>query len=199
MTSKQIGLVGAGLLGGAIAARLLDAGFRVIGYDTDQTKRTELEAAGALLAVSPSEIAAKCDRVILSLPNSHIAAEVIEQMAPVLGTGSLVIDTTTGSPQDAEAAAALLEARGCGYMDASVGGSSKQTRAGDVVVMVGARPADFVDAKAAATCPVKIANGKFHGEMVAKTPRPCSVISLCSPVGPASTRGSENAACARVA
>ena len=146
MTTKPIGLIGAGLLGGAIAARLLEAGFRVIGYDTGQAKRTELEAAGALLAAGPSEIAAKCDRVILSLPNSHIASEVIGQMAPVLEPGSLVIDTTTGSPHDAEAAAETLEARGCGYMDASVGGSSKQTRAGEVVVMAGARPADFAAA-----------------------------------------------------
>src|SRR3546814_3632324 len=41
-------------------------------------------------------------------------------------------------------------------------------------------------ASAAATCPVKIASGKLHGEMQRKTPRPCSEISLRSPVGPGS-------------
>ena len=33
-------------------------------------------------------------------------------------------------------------------------------------------------ASAAATCPVKMASGKFHGEMQAKTPRPLSVSVL---------------------
>ena len=44
-------------------------------------------------------------------------------------------------------------------------------------------------ASAAATWPVKIASGKFHGLMQAKTPRPCSESSLRSPVGPGSSMG----------
>ncbi len=44
-------------------------------------------------------------------------------------------------------------------------------------------------ASAAATCPVKIASGKFHGEMAANTPRPPSAQVFRSPVGPASSRG----------
>ena len=47
-------------------------------------------------------------------------------------------------------------------------------------------------ASAAATCPVKMASGKFHGEMQAKTPRPLSVSVLRSPVGPGSATGPTN-------
>ena len=47
-------------------------------------------------------------------------------------------------------------------------------------------------ARAALTCPVKMARGKFHGLMQAKTPRPCSVTWLCSPVGPGMSRGLSN-------
>ena len=39
---------------------------------------------------------------------------------------------------------------------------------------------------AALTCPVKIASGKFHGLMHTKTPRPCRLSWLRSPVGPSS-------------
>ena len=55
-------------------------------------------------------------------------------------------------------------------------------------------------ASAAAICPVKIASGKFHGEMQANTPRPCRVSALRSPVGPCSRRGPANwrRACAAV-
>ena len=44
-------------------------------------------------------------------------------------------------------------------------------------------------ASAPAIWPVKMASGKFHGEMQAKTPRPCKLSSLRSPVGPLSSRG----------
>ena len=55
------------------------------------------------------------------------------------------------------------------------------------------------DAKAAATCPVKMARGKFHGAIQAKTPRPCSVNSLLSPVGPGRRKACENSALACIA
>ncbi len=45
---------------------------------------------------------------------------------------------------------------------------------------------------AAATWPVKIASGKFHGEMAAKTPRPRKVRLFVSPAGPGKLRGSAN-------
>ena len=54
-------------------------------------------------------------------------------------------------------------------------------------------------ASAAATWPVKIASGKFHGLMQANTPRPCSAISLLSPVGPGSRVGAPKSARARAA
>ena len=47
-------------------------------------------------------------------------------------------------------------------------------------------------ASGADVSPVKIASGKFHGEMAAITPRPCSRSSFCSPVGPGSGSGLVN-------
>ena len=47
-------------------------------------------------------------------------------------------------------------------------------------------------ASAPAICPVKMASGKFHGEIAANTPRPCSESALRSPVGPLSWRGAAN-------
>ena len=52
-------------------------------------------------------------------------------------------------------------------------------------------------ARAAVTCPAKIANGKFHGLMQANTPRPCNVSSLISPVGPSRRSGAANCLRAR--
>jgi hypothetical protein len=49
-------------------------------------------------------------------------------------------------------------------------------------------------ASAAAICPVKIASGKFHGLMHTNTPRPVSLSSLRSPVGPGSVAARANSA-----
>jgi hypothetical protein len=45
-------------------------------------------------------------------------------------------------------------------------------------------------ASAAATWPVKIASGKFHGDMHANTPRPRSASVFDSPVGDGNANGS---------
>jgi hypothetical protein len=54
-------------------------------------------------------------------------------------------------------------------------------------------------ARAATICPVKIASGKFHGLMQAKTPRPCRPSELRPPVGPGSSTEVENDSRARAA
>ena len=60
------------------------------------------------------------------------------------------------------------------------------------VCSAGFAATEFPAASAAATWPVKIASGKFHGEMHANTPRPRNVNVLASPVGDGSAAGSAN-------
>ena len=62
----------------------------------------------------------------------------------------------------------------------------------DGVCSAGFATTAFPAASAPAIWPVKMASGKFHGEIAANTPRPCSESSFLSPVGPFSTRGSAN-------
>src|SRR5690606_13777152 len=52
-------------------------------------------------------------------------------------SGTYVIDTTTGEPEQMAAFGAMLAARGIHYLDATVAGSSAQARAGEVIVLVG--------------------------------------------------------------
>jgi 3-hydroxyisobutyrate dehydrogenase-like beta-hydroxyacid dehydrogenase len=136
-------MIGLGLLGNALAERLLAEGFAVTGYDLSEAGRRAFRLLGGEAAESSAEVWAACDRVILSLPNSGIAAQVLAEAEPYLRPGSLVIDTTTGDPQDVAAFGPRLEALGAGYLDATVGGSSKQARARDVITMVGGRREDF--------------------------------------------------------
>lgn len=143
---RTVGIIGVGLLGTAIASRLLKAGFDVVGFDIDQQRREQLSRLGGRPVESAGDVAHECRRVVLSLPNSGIAATVIEDIANSLSRDSIVIDTTTGDPETMKGLGTLLAAQGVAYLDSTVAGSSKQAHDGDVVVMVGG------DSQAFETC-----------------------------------------------
>ncbi len=147
MDKTRLGLIGVGLLGGAMAERLVGRGVGVLGSDLDPSRREALRGMGGEVAPSACEVARSCDRVILSLPTSDVAAEVVAQVEASLRPGATIIDTTTGEPADAVAMGARLAARGVAYLDATVSGSSEQARRGEVVVMVGGDPRSFADCR----------------------------------------------------
>ena len=122
-----IGMIGVGLLGRAIAARLTAAGHAVLGYDIEPTR--------SLGAASAQQVADSCPRIILSLPNSDASADVLDSL--VLAPGAIVADTTTGDPEAVQALGARLAARGIQYLDATISGSSAQVRQGAAIVMAG--------------------------------------------------------------
>ncbi|MEK6238821.1 MAG: NAD(P)-dependent oxidoreductase [Planctomycetales bacterium] len=138
--SRRVGLIGLGLLGSALAERLLAAGFDVIGFDLDPPRRESFARRGGQAAESVVEVADQSTRIFLSLPNSDVVAAVVDELLPALPAGALLIDTTTGQPEAAAARGRELASRGIGYLDATVAGSSEQTRRGEVLVMVGAEP-----------------------------------------------------------
>jgi 3-hydroxyisobutyrate dehydrogenase-like beta-hydroxyacid dehydrogenase len=139
--SGKIGMVGLGLLGSAIGARLRQAGFATVGFDLDEGRLREFQEQGGVAVASAHEAAA--ERLILCLPTSSIARYVLGDVESALARQAIVIDTTTGDPADAETNYARLAKLGIQYLDATVGGSSRQTLAGDAIVMAGGDAAAF--------------------------------------------------------
>ena len=137
LSGEQIGLIGVGLMGTALAERLLVGGFKVLGFDIHAARMMALRGLGGQLASGVGEIASVCRHIFLSLPDGEAVQEVFGGMAGRLGAGRTIIDTTTGCPSDAACAGRRLDACGVGYLEAPVLGSSSQTRQGDVVVVVG--------------------------------------------------------------
>ncbi|HCK54979.1 MAG TPA: 2-hydroxy-3-oxopropionate reductase, partial [Planctomycetaceae bacterium] len=88
---EMVGLVGAGLLGQAIATRLLAAGVPVIGWDVHESARDALVEKGGVAASGP-DVALGCGRVILSLPDDRVVAEVLGESGDSLDSGTIVID-----------------------------------------------------------------------------------------------------------
>src|ERR1039458_6219498 len=128
-----IGMIGVGLLGSAIAARLTAAGYGVLGYDLLPNRR---RGAG-----SAQEVASTCRTIVLCLPTSDVVAEVLGALE--LTPGTTIIDCTTGEPEAMAAMGVNLAKVSIDYLDATVLGSSRVVRNGAAVVMVGGRRAVF--------------------------------------------------------
>jgi 3-hydroxyisobutyrate dehydrogenase-like beta-hydroxyacid dehydrogenase len=139
----RIGQIGIGLLGTALAARFIRAGFNSTGYDPDPAAGARLKALGGAVVSSPGEVAAASPMMVWSLPGPAQVRETVAALEPVLAAGAIILDTTTGDPRDVESHAERLAARGVSYLDCEIGGSSKQTAAGEAIVICGGEPGAF--------------------------------------------------------
>ena len=134
---RPIGIIGLGLVGTALAGRLLHAGKPIIGYDVAEPRRSALRELGGDPKPSSGEVAAACDRLILSLPTTDVVESVIAEIEAQMRPGLMIVDTTTGEPQRTAALGAKLAARGVNYLDATLVGSSAQIGRGEAVVIAG--------------------------------------------------------------
>jgi 3-hydroxyisobutyrate dehydrogenase-like beta-hydroxyacid dehydrogenase len=135
----MLGFVGVGRMGGLMAARLLDAGYRLCVYDVAAEATQPLVARGAQLAASPAEVASIADIVLVSLPTPDVVREVALGGNGGILIGShvrIVVDLSTTGPGVAGEVAAKLAERRIGWVDAPVSGGVTGARAGTLAVMV---------------------------------------------------------------
>ncbi len=136
----QAAQVGIGIMGSRLARRLLDAGFAVRGYDVDDRRMADFVEAGGVAAGSPAEAVEGCPLVILSLLTSDVVRQVClgpEGISSSTTRPLLVLDATTGRPEDSVEIAAQLQATGIEYADMTVSGNAAVAERGELVVMFG--------------------------------------------------------------
>ena len=136
--SRPIGLIGMGLMGIAIAERLIEHNFDLIGWDLKAEQRAELTRIGGRVAENSQQVFADCNFVVLSLPTDVVVRTLLDDHATQLRSGQYVIDTSTGDPNAVIALAQSLQQRGIAYLDATISGSSAQVRDGTAITIVGA-------------------------------------------------------------
>ncbi len=113
------------------------AEYSLLAFDNNHERLKPFQAAA-----SAAEVAANCQIIVLCLPDSKVVRSVIESLSDRLQSGMLLIDATTGDPEDTVQLAAALRQRNIGYVDATIVGSSEQVRRGEAVVLVGGEAAD---------------------------------------------------------
>ena len=144
MRQSPIAIVGLGLMGEVYAQRLIDAGYPIIGYDTDAARRARLDAIGGKSVASIAELAAPARAILIAVFNTAQVEDVIENhLLPALGEGSgkIVLCMSTCDPDQVAALAARVIPRGIRYLDVPVSGTSDQVRRGDGVALIGGDPA----------------------------------------------------------
>ncbi len=134
---RQVGLIGVGLLGSALAHRWIARGIEVRGFDADSDRLAALAAGGGVAVADMANVGRDCRALCLSLPTSDTVSAVLAQLEPELHPGQVVIDTSTGDPARMVAIGSSLARLGVHYVEAMVAGSSVQVRNGQVVLFVG--------------------------------------------------------------
>jgi 2-hydroxy-3-oxopropionate reductase len=143
---STIGVVGLGLLGHAVASRLLAARHAVVGYDVADERMVELLALGGKALGSIPAVTGAADAVCVVLPSLATVEDAILGPAGVLAgsrRGQVVIQMSTISPTLTRRLARDVAQRGLDFLDCPISGTSAQVARGDGIVLVGGDRALF--------------------------------------------------------
>ena len=137
---QRSGVIGLGLMGSAIVDRLLECQYVPIVWNRTPEKAESFLTRGAVWSDNPI---ADCDRVIVSLYSSEVVESVLQNLKSGLRQGQIVIDTTTGDPDQSVRWEKRMAESGAVYLDAPISGSSTQTRQGAATVIVSGQQQAF--------------------------------------------------------
>jgi 3-hydroxyisobutyrate dehydrogenase-like beta-hydroxyacid dehydrogenase len=150
MASGNIGFIGLGKMGGAMAMNLLKSTPDLHVYDANPAAMSRLADAGATTCTSPAELASKCGTILLCLPFSPEVRNAIFGDDGILKGargGLTIIDTTTLDRSDAIAFNAELSDHSIDYWDCPISGAPHRAENGTLTVMFGGTKEAFDAAK----------------------------------------------------
>ena len=129
-----VGFAGLGIMGSAMSANLLQAGFPVVGFDILPGCRARHRRAGGMVARDVRELARAADIIITSLPSADALALVSSQISTERRNGQIVIETSTLPVPVKEAARKRLAMAGVTLLDCPLSGTGAQAKAKDLAV-----------------------------------------------------------------
>jgi 3-hydroxyisobutyrate dehydrogenase/glyoxylate/succinic semialdehyde reductase len=131
---KIVGIVGLGIMGGAIARNLIDRGWRVVGFDVDPTRCTELAQADVVIASDVAQLTREAPVIMTSLPSPAAVEEVAHAIADCGQLSRIVIELSTLSLVDKLRFEAILRKAGHIALDCPLSGTGAQAKVRDLVV-----------------------------------------------------------------
>jgi 3-hydroxyisobutyrate dehydrogenase len=146
----KVGVAGLGRMGAAIARRLMDVGHELIVWNRSADKTRQLEEAGATVAATPRELAARAEIIITILTDAGAIADVYHGPSGLLEPdvdGKLFVEMSTVQPQTEVALSKKVREKGAVFVECPVGGTVGPALSGKLLGVAGATEADFVRAK----------------------------------------------------
>ena len=134
MTDRTVGIIGLGIMGGAIARNLVERGWTVVGFDTEPARRSELALAGVIVVDGTSAVAARASTIMTSLPNAGAAYAVATEIAGCGQPARIVIELSTFTIADKARFKAILDDAGHIALDCPLSGTGAQAAVRDLVV-----------------------------------------------------------------
>jgi 3-hydroxyisobutyrate dehydrogenase-like beta-hydroxyacid dehydrogenase len=139
---EQIGIVGVGRMGLAMAGHLIGRGHAVIACDVDRGRCDAARVAGAAVAATPAEIGAAARFVIIAVGYDEEVCEVmlgshglVDSMRP----GSIVAVSSTCTPARVGSLDARAREKGIDVLDAPICRGARAADEGTLLAMVGGK------------------------------------------------------------
>lgn len=158
----HIALIGAGVMGGAIGARLVRSGSDLRLFDQNPEKVAALVALGAKAGASAADAARGARAVILSLNTPRIVEAALfgpQGVAEGAAPGTLIIDMSSIDPQSTRRLAGDAAARGLRWVDSPLSGGAPKAELGQLTLMQGGTAADVAEAQAVLS---RLASNQTH-------------------------------------
>jgi L-threonate 2-dehydrogenase len=146
---ESVGVIGMGIMGGAMAKNLQKTGFQVCGYDPQPEANERAREAGISTLSSPREVASKSGIIFFSLPSSEALGTVVESISQGSAEEKIGIECSTLFLDDKQAAHDKLAAIGMTLLDCPVSGSGAMAASKELVVFASGDETAFKKAQPA--------------------------------------------------
>lgn len=134
-TTARVGLLGVGLMGSAMAQRLLNEGIHVVVWDRDPERVQALGQRGADVADSAGDVVSGADTVITMLPTAEIVLSVIEPLLPQWPGTTIWLQMSSVGAAESDQLARVAAANGVVLFDAPVSGSTHPAEEGKLTIL----------------------------------------------------------------
>jgi 3-hydroxyisobutyrate dehydrogenase len=152
MLMQRVALLGLGIMGAGMAANWLAKGFELSLWNRTAAKAQALAGKGAKIAATPREAAAGANFIFAMVADDAASRSVwlgAEGALAGAKSGAILVESSTLTPDWVRELGGHARARGCGFLDAPVGGSRPAAESGELRFFVGGEPQTYEAARPA--------------------------------------------------
>jgi len=137
---KRVGFIGLGIMGKPMAKNLMNAGYKLVVNDINQSAIGEIVDMGATAMHTPAEVAKEAKTIITMLPDGPDVEDVVlgkDGIIEAATAETILVDMSSISPTVTKKIVAALETKGARALDAPVSGGEPGAIKGELSIMVG--------------------------------------------------------------